>query len=219
MRKVKDWKGERFGRLVAVEMVERDQKWRDHKWRFRCDCGGEAITGIKQAKSGHTKSCGCLFREAMVARNTRHGLSRKHPIEYRIWKNMRGRCNTPTDSDYADYGGRGIRICDRWTDFAAFFEDMGQRPEGHSLDREDVNGDYDPSNCRWATDKQQANNKRSNYLIEHGGVTRTLMQWCEIYGLDHSKVWYRLKTGRSFEEAFSRHDLRKPRNGEIGATA
>lgn len=208
-RPLKDYAGQRFGRLFAMWLVERDPKWNDHLWAFRCACGKSVDLRIKQVRSGHTSSCGCLATEALVERNTTHGLSRAHPREYRSWKDMRARCNNPNDSDFADYGGRGIRVCDRWGDFAAFFADMGARPEGHTLDRIDVDGGYEPGNCRWADAGQQANNKRSNVVYEMDGRTQTLQQWCREFGTESSKVRYRLNRGMAFADALKLGDLRR----------
>lgn len=211
-RSLKDYTGQRFGRLTAVSFVERDPKWNDHKWEFRCDCGGVYVTGIKQARGGHTASCGCLFRDVMAERNTTHGLTKTNRSEYRSWKDMRARCLTPTDTDYRDYGGRGISVCSRWDDFAAFLEDMGPRPRGTTIDRIDVNGNYEPSNCRWASAHVQANNKRNNRLLEMNGVTKTLQEWCRQFGLEHSKVRYRLSRGWSLDDALKPGDYRKQRS-------
>lgn len=209
-RPLKDYAGMRFGRLTALRLVSRDVKWNDHVWAFRCDCGNEKNLRIKSVRTGHTSSCGCLFSETMAARNETHGLSRTYKREYRSWKDMRARCRNPNDSDFSDYGGRGIAVCSRWDDFAAFFSDMGERPEGMTIDRVDVNGDYEPGNCRWATAKTQANNKRSNHIIEFDGESRTLQQWCADFGLEPSKVRWRLKQGWPLDQVFSREDHRRP---------
>lgn len=208
-RTLKDYTGERFGKLVAVRMVERGSRpENNHRWLFVCDCGQSKEIGIKSVRSGHTASCGCLQRAAVVQRNLVHGLSRDHRREYRTWKDMRGRCNNPNSQDYPDYGGRGISVCARWDDFAAFLVDMGQRPSGHTIDRIDVNGMYEPANCRWAAAKLQANNKRSNRTIEFNGEEKTLQQWCDQFGLEPSKVRYRLSVGYPAAEAFDRGDKR-----------
>lgn len=207
-RPVKDYTGQRWGRLVALSLEAREPKWNDHRWRFRCDCGAETVAGIKQVKQGHTTSCGCAFRDLLAERNTKHGLSRSNPREYRSWKDMRGRCNNPNDSDFADYGGRGIRVCERWDDFAAFLSDLGPRPDGHTLDRIDVDGNYEPGNCRWADAGQQANNKRSNVVLEMDGRTQTLTAWCREFGIDRTKVRYRLSRGMTLKEALQPGDLR-----------
>lgn len=209
-RPLKDYTGQRFGRLVAVKLVERDPRWNGHRWLFRCDCGNEATVSIKLASSGNTSSCGCLFSEMLAARNTTHGLMRSNSGEYRSWKDMRARCNNPNNTDYRDYGGRGIVVCKRWDDFAAFLSDMGPRPEGHTLDRINVNDDYHPGNCRWAEAKTQANNKRSNRLLTIDGVTRTLQEWSEFHGLERTKVKWRLAQGWPLDKVFSKDDHRKP---------
>lgn len=208
-RPLKDYAGTRSGRLVAVRLVEPDPVWACHKWLFACDCGGEVVAGIKNVLAGKTGSCGCLASERLVERNTTHGLSRQHPREYRSWKDMRSRCGNPNDSDYASYGGRGIRVCERWSGFAAFLADMGERPAGQTIDRRDVDGDYTPDNCRWATAKTQANNKTTSHRIEIDGVERTLQEWSEHFGVESSKVRWRLKQDWSPKQAFSQTDHRK----------
>lgn len=215
-RSIKDYSGMRWGRLTAVALALRSET-RDHKWRFACDCGGEIVTNIKLVKAGKTSSCGCLFREMMAARNTTHGLSSVHQDEYRIWKNMRARCQSPTNKSFPDYGGRGIAVCERWQDFANFIADMGPRPSGASLDRVDVNSGYGPENCRWVGAVEQANNKRNNRVIEWGGVAKTLQQWCAEYGVEPSKVRYRLSQGMTLEAALTSGDLR--RNGRRNSAA
>lgn len=207
-RKLKDYTGERFGRLTVLRLIDRDRKWNDHVLEVQCDCGVVTRKRIKSMRGGHTSSCGCLASEVLVKRNATHGLSKANRREYRSWKDMRARCNNPNNSDYADYGGRGIAVCGRWDDFAAFLEDMGDRPMGATLDRIDVNGNYEPNNCRWASHKQQANNKRSNHLIEIDGESRTLQAWCDHYGIEPSKVRYRLSVGLSPKEALTSGDLR-----------
>lgn len=207
-RPLKDYSGERFGRLVAVALVSRDEIWNDHIWSFRCDCGALFDGRIKSVRSGHTSSCGCLARDVIAARNATHGLSKLKPREYRAWKNMRARCRNPSDTDFADYGGRGISIAARWDDFAAFYADMGDCPDGCSIDRIDVNGNYEPSNCRWASAKTQANNKRSNRIV--GGTT--LQQVADASGIDRSKLRYRLDAGYSLDEAIQPGDLRRAAN-------
>lgn len=216
-RPMKDLSGQRFGRLVALSLVERDRN-RNHKWLFRCDCGVEKVVRVNLVKQGKTSSCGCLFSETVAARNTTHGLSQKHKREYRSWKDMRGRCKNPNDIDFINYGGRGIRVCAEWDDFSVFMSDMGSRPDGFTLDRIDVNGDYTAGNCRWASAPTQARNKRNNKNVEIGGVTKTITEWCRDYGIERSKVRYRLAHGWSVEEAFKHDDFRKS-NGDCGATA
>lgn len=208
-RGLKDYSGVRFGRLVAMEFIEREPVYNNHKWRFLCDCGTSKALRIKDVRSGHTSSCGCLFTETIATRNTTHGLSRPHPAEYKVWKDMRSRCRNPNRRDYLDYGGRGISVCQRWDDFAAFFEDIGPRPDGMTLDRRDVDGNYEPSNCQWATATEQANNRRSNRYVCINGHTRTLHQWCEYHGVGFSTASWRLRQGWSVDDIFSNTDRRQ----------
>ena len=206
-RSIKDHSGIKYNRLTAIRLIERKENKR-HVWEFKCDCGATVNLAVNRVAMGKTKSCGCLLNEVLIERNTTHGLSRSHWQDYRTWKDMRSRCYNTGDSDYRLYGERGIRVCDRWSDFSVFLADMGRRPKGYTIDRIDVNGHYEPSNCRWATSKTQANNKRTNNYIEHNGVMKTLQGWCEEYGISHSKARYRLSAGMSFEEVFSDKDFR-----------
>lgn len=119
-------------------------------------------------------------------RIARHGHTVSHTLtpEWRTWSAMRERCNTPSCRNYPDYGGRGISVCDRWDVFENFLADMGFRPsDNHSIDRIDPNGNYEPSNCRWATRKQQGRNKRNNRLLTVDGMTRTIAEWSELHGV------------------------------------
>lgn len=204
-RKIADCTGQKFGMLTAVSLVERRES-RNHLWLWSCECGGTSVSGVRDVKKGHTKSCGCLQRASVVARNLRHGASFSERQTYRSWKDMRSRCNNPNDSDYSDYGGRGISICGRWGNFVTFLADMGSRPVGATLDRINVNGNYEPGNCRWADAMTQANNKRTNHVLESG---ETLSQASRRAGLSRSKVWHRLKAGYSLEDALSNKDFRK----------
>lgn len=149
-----------------------------------------------------------LQRQVLIDRNTTHGLSRVHPTTYRTWKNVRARCRNPNNDDYPRYGGRGIKVCARWDDFALFFADMGPRPDGLTLDRINRDGDYEPVNCRWADKYQQANNRSNNWEITINGVTRTLQQWCNQFNIERTKVRYRLRIGMSPMDALTSGDLR-----------
>lgn len=118
-----------------------------------------------------------------------------------IWKAMVARCTQPHHPSYANYGGRGIQVCDRWLDYSAFREDVGERPSSkHSLDRIDNDGDYEPSNCRWATSSEQNRNTRANRLIEHQGETLTVAEWSERLGIKRGTIFNRLNEGRPVAE-------------------
>jgi hypothetical protein len=122
---------------------------------------------------------------------------------YVSWIAMRGRCNCSTDAAYKNYGGRGIKVCERWNDFSSFYADMGERPPGMGIDRINNDGDYEPGNCKWSTKKEQSNNRRGNFLITYKGRTQNTTQWAEEYGLSRIVLKGRLKLGWPMEKALT----------------
>jgi hypothetical protein len=161
-RRSPDLTGQRFGRLLVVSRIE--PLVRRAKWLTRCDCGAGHVAQGQYLMCGDTKSCGCMKREKIAAGlHLSHGANRvgARTPEYSSWTAMRRRCLDPDDAAYPDYGGRGIAICAEWSDFAAFLADMGQKPNGTSIDRIDNDSGYSAANCRWATPKQQAANRRA----------------------------------------------------------
>lgn len=151
--------GARFGRLTAINRVCGQRRTR---WLCQCDCGNTKIILTDSLRSGRTKSCGCLWKEAMAAVHTKHGHARANhrSSEFMTWAAMVDRCSNPNHADFANYGGRGIKVCKRWLKFENFLADMGKRPAGQSLDRKNNNGIYSKRNCRWATSRVQNNNRR-----------------------------------------------------------
>lgn len=174
MKKIEDLTGQRFGRLMVISKTT-SNKYRQSMWLCRCDCGTEkTILGLS-LKHGKTTSCGCRNREVASERFTTHGHTRGgRTLEYQSWLAMIRRCNNPNEAIYHYYGGRGIKVCERWVNsYENFLEDMGKRPsKNHSLERIDVDGDYEPSNCKWATRTEQALNKRlyKNNISGKSGV-------------------------------------------------
>jgi len=154
---------------------------------YQCHCG--VIFTMRCDCEGKSKSCGCLRSETIKKMRTTHGACATK--EYKTWCSMKARCSNENAVAYRDYGGRGISVCERWHTFANFVEDMGERPEGCSIDRIDVNGNYEPDNCRWATIKQQSRNKRSNHLLTIDGVAKTIIEWSEC---ESAANYYTIRT-------------------------
>lgn len=175
----KDLSGQRFGRLLVIGFagfVGRSKS----SWNVSCDCGAVKIVRGTSLLSGGSKSCGCMKSIICAEVNIRHGMARHRmeAREYLVWSSMKRRCLNPNDRNYPNYGGRGINVCDRWIDsFENFYSDMGPRPPGqYSIERNDNSGNYEPSNCRWATKEEQVNNKRNNIVVVFRGEKMTLSQ-------------------------------------------
>lgn len=211
MGKAINLEGCRFGRLLVLEQAEsrygKDGKPR-RSWRCVCDCGNEVFATTQDLRKGDVQSCGCYHDECTRNRMTIHGDSGNKL--HNIWKAMRRRCKDDGHADYRYYGGKGIRVCEEWdknySEFKAWAINNGYS-DGLTIDRIDVNKDYCPENCRWASMTEQANNRTSNIVISNNGETHTLMEWSMIYSIPYSTLYMRLKSGKSFEEAIK---LNKP---------
>lgn len=189
--------GDRFGQLVVLGEEPRHETPNGsivRKIRCRCDCGGESVVALARLRNGGTRSCGCLVGGG----HRTHGCT--GTPEYRTWNGIKKRCSDGSDFRY---GGRGIRVCERWLNsFEAFLADMGERPSAeHSIDRIDNDGDYSPENCRWATAKEQMRNTCYNVLVTHDGETLCVAEWAERHGVSASLLARRLRLGWSFERA------------------
>lgn len=193
-----DLTGMQFGRLKVISLAE--NKGERRQWLCVCTCGNYKKVITNYLNSGQTSSCGCLVKDVLVKRVFKHG-AKKDAIKlkaYRSWTGLRDRCNNVNNQFYNIYGGRGITYCERWNDFNNFFEDMGSPPidgKRYSLDRIDVNGNYETLNCRWATDDTQANNRtNTRYLIDDGDKI-TIRDFCKKYLLDYTLICSRLGEG------------------------
>lgn len=197
MGKVKDLTGMTFGRLKVIEFAG-IAKNRSALWKCECSCENHTIIVVQSnnLRNGNTQSCGCLHKEKF--NGYKHG--HKHTKLYGVWCGMKARCQNPNSTSYKNYGGRGIKVCKEWQTFEPFYEwsiKNGYK-EGLSIEREDVNGNYEPSNCHWATQKEQANNTRLNHFIEYKGKRQTIKQWEDETGLP---IGQRLSYGWTIEQA------------------
>lgn len=204
-----DLTGKTFGRLFVKALIG-PNKHGSMVWECQCSCGNIKTVDGQNLRGRTIVSCGCW--KAENARKHLHGglgpitHGKSNTREYKIWQMMIYRCCTLTAWEYPHYGGRGIQVCKRWRkSFIYFSEDMGTAPSSkHTLDRIDNDGDYEPSNCRWATRRQQANNRDGNIAIEFAGQTRTIAEWARKLGFTRSGLLYdRLNAGWSVQRTLT----------------
>jgi hypothetical protein len=199
---LRDLAGQRFGFLLALHLAEKPVEaggngaW----WLCRCDCGREKGLRSRDLVDGKVRSCGCQHQALIMDKLRTHGMS-KNNRTYRIWQAMLTRCRNPNSPAFSYYGARGITVCGRWAVFANFLADMGEAPSRLSIERIDNNGNYEPSNCRWATHREQVNNTRTNIFIEWRGERLTRSQWERRLGMRPTTLRSRLRRGLSLEEA------------------
>ena len=189
----KDETGNVYGRLTVVEFAGVHDGIR---WSCHCECGNTTIVSGRSLRNGRTKSCGCKHKSVQ-------GLSTSP--EYRIWYDLKRRCYDTKKKDYKYYGARGITVCKRWRDsFLAFYEDMGAKPfPKATIERIDNDGNYEPGNCRWATQQEQTQNSRNVRLLTYNGETMGLAAWARKLGIDRCTLRLRLDKGWPLDEVFS----------------
>lgn len=202
--KLKDISGMKFGRLTITAHLGLIGNGRGHWWEAKCECGTIVKVEGSSVRTGWTKSCGCLAREKARKAGDRtrtHGLSKTST--YSIWDSMIQRCENPARKDYDRYGGAGITVCERWHKFDNFLADMGQRPQGLTLDRKNGALGYSPENCRWVSQREQNRNQKSNRVITHNGKTMCLAEWAESIGMNTNTFEARLRRGWGMERTIT----------------
>lgn len=204
-KRMYDRTGEVVGRLTVIERAGTKQYQSSNKrsmWLCQCACGNKIVTSARNLNEKSVLSCGCLQREAASSANTTHGESR-NPL-YKVWTEMKQRCLNPSDVNFHHYGGRGIKVCERWRNsFRDFLSDVGKRPVGTSLDRINNDGDYEPSNVRWASASQQLANTRRVRKFEVGGEVLCIREISQKYGIHYNTLIQRLNKGMSPADAIS----------------
>lgn len=203
MSKFIDMTGMRFGR-ITVHSIGEKAKSGQTRWNCICDCGNKTLVQGANLRFGKSNSCGCLQKESlakMVSQKNGHGLTKTS--EYKIWSGMITRCFNSKSQYFKRYGGRGVTVCKEWLSFESFINDMGKRPsKKHSIDRINVNGNYEPLNCRWADNKTQMRNKENTVYYTINGITKPLIDWADDFGINYSVVWRRLKYGKVVGDLF-----------------
>lgn len=206
-----DLVGQKFGRLTVIKSI--GSKNQQHIWLCKCECGKETISNTNRLKSGWKRSCGCIQKEQLAKRNkenAKHGLN-NHPL-HGVWHNMKDRCYRELCSEYQRYGGRGITVCDEWLhDFQAFYDWAITHgyTKGLTIDRIDNDGNYEPNNCRWATQKEQQNNRSTNHHLTYNGKTMTISEWADELSVPAYMIRNRVKKGMPIEKILYKGDLRK----------
>ena len=191
----------RSERLTVIEELEKKQG--NRRFLCKCNCGNEIETGSSHLLRGNTKSCGCLRKEQL--HHITHGMSNT-PL-YAVWNSMKGRCANPNDHAYENYGARGIKVCGEWSsDFRKFYDwAIGNGyQKGMTIERNDVNGHYEPSNCSWIPKSKQSENRRTNHYLTYKGETKTMSQWARDLSLKRETIKDRLKSGWSVEDALTK---------------
>lgn len=190
--------GNKYGRLLVTKYVGKIKN--KTSWECICDCGNTKIVPGINLRTGQTRSCGCLHREQLIARQKKYDVPKR--LRY-IWHKIIDRCENEKNVAYKYYGGKGIKVCDTWHDSYQFFQWAMSNgySENLTIDRINFNGNYEPNNCRWVSFKKQQNNKSNNRYETINGITKTVQEWCEYYEVKTALVWNRLTRGWAFEDA------------------
>lgn len=203
---VKDLMGQRFGILTVIQRLA-NMKDGTALWLCRCDCGEIRHIPGTGLRAGRNQSCGCGSPRFTSERVRTHGMS--GTPTYRVWAGMMGRCSDAAKGKTRRlYWDKGIRVCERWHSFENFLADMGERPDGMTIERNDGYEGYAPWNCVWATSKVQGRNTTANHIVEHQGMRKTVSEWAEDLGIKPNTLTYRLRRGMPPERALSK-TLRK----------
>lgn len=201
MPRIKDLRNNQYGRLTVIRPME----YRSHKgsivWECKCACGNMCYVDSGNLISGNTQSCGCYRLERLKTKITKHGMKNKRV--YDIWVLMRDRCNNPNSKSYVHYGGRGIKVCDEWNDFITFYNDMGEPRITDTIERINVNGNYEKSNCIWIPKNKQGRNRTVNKILSYNGVSKCLAEWSDITGINYYTLHKRLRCGWSIQDTLS----------------
>lgn len=217
MRAIKDSDiiGQRFGRLEVIDRAETKNKHR--YFLCRCDCGTVKAISLTHLRAGASQSCGCGVKEATIHRNTKHNGT--HTRLFNIWQGMRRRCTNEKDKNFKYYGGRGIRVAEEWNDFEPFREWSlaNGYAEDLTIERINVNGNYQPDNCTWIPRDVQAKNKRNNHPVMINGETKLMTEWIKEAKVSSTQVYDRIRKGWSIEDALFTTDKRKERKVQNGS--
>jgi hypothetical protein len=197
-----DLKGQEFGFLTVLSKASNHLTYT--RWLCKCICGVEVIAQTRHLRGGEVKSCGCKSNEmrSVNSGNASHRMS--GTPTYKTWQMMHQRCKNPTYDKYDYYGGRGISICERWNCFENFLEDMGERPEGLTLDRIDTDGNYEKSNCRWATIDEQLENRKNTVFLLVNDVVMSLKQLANFIGVTRERLYNYIYRGYTPQEAVAK---------------
>lgn len=202
----KNHAGMKYGHVTVLD------EWEDRpnggcRWKYRCDCGREDFAWPESMERNKNFSCQECRKDVLRKLRTIHGGRYTH--KYQVWRHMRARCDDPRHKSYKDYGGRGIKVCPQWYDFAVFDADTGEFPgKGYSIERINNNGNYEPGNVKWATAQEQLNNQRRNKFLTYNGKTQTYAQWGRELGIDRTRIRQRVILGWPIEKILSKEKFR-----------